>query len=620
MSALSLKSSNSEHPAHRQDISPALECVVPTGPTDAEIRVARQKALFVERTYDLSTAKKITLKTACGLAAAHADDFPDLVHAGKSGASLIADTRAWNNYRSWAGKLGRVKGSRKPDTSNWTSLLARYAGSRRYVRPGDDKFWIILRKLYEHPNRLSLKYAYELAEVAYNSVVEKTTPPTYAQVRHWYSKHAEKKTVLIARMGEEWYRNNIASYITREAPGVDECWVGDHHIFDAAIRVYDEEAGAWRAVRPWITAWVDWGSLYFAGWQIRAIYPNRDSIERSLKQAITANGYHAPEHMYIDNGKDYKAAGFAVPVNRLSRKDEDRLRTVAALLGCTPHFAIPYNARAKIIERLFRPVCEQFSKLWTSYRGSDPTKRPTTADEAWKHPETLPTLDEFTVAFQTWLTDIYHRRPSNGAILSGKSPLEARAQTRRNRPALAPQVVYKAFLREVKGGCRKIMRGGVVRALNRFYQSDELWQLLDGKAEVRVKVDPDDLSTIWVFTPEGREIGPAREVPKLPALIDPDDAKTVEDLREQMRRQRREVRQAKAGMVKMQYGAGELVPFLPPPRNAGTPAPSSPARNKEPDIDIKVDKDLSDDLDAALREETEARLAELNNSIEALIE
>lgn len=594
-------------PVAAQSRDLALKPVVSSGPSEDETRVARQKALFVEQSWAISASDHIQIKDACAIAALQTEQFPDLVSAGKHGASLIAPPHGYHNYRSWARQLGRITGSRKPDSANWVALVPSHKGSREYVRPGNPRFWDMLRKLYEHPNCLSLRYAYDLAVKAAAGLIPDSELPSYTQCHWYYDRHADQKVVMIARKGEEWYRNNICSYITRKAPAVDECWFSDHHIFDAAVRVWDEKKSEWRAVRPWITAWLDWGSLYFVGFVIRTISPNRDSIERSLRLAITRNNFLPPIHIYIDNGKDYKASGFA----RMNDLDVDRIKSVCGLLGCQTHFAIPYNARAKVIERVFRIVCEQFSKLWHSYRGSTPAQRPENADEAWRHPETLPTLDQFTGAFESWLCTMYHARHSCGRILNGKSPSDARMNPRCSRPALDAQSVYKAFLREIPGGARKVMRGGMIRAINRFYQADFLWTLFDRKTEVRVKVDPDDLSTAWIYTIDGRELGPAKSAPQLPALITEETPpETIEQLRSQIKRQRTEIAYARNALPGTTPTLGAAA-FLPP-NSESDPHQEEPARHiRRTQPDVSADQDLVDALDAAIREETEANLTEI---------
>jgi len=601
----------------------AVASQIHTAATEAEESIARQKALFVEETWTLSHKAGVKLKDAVNLVAIHADRFPDLIGKGKTGASLLDEGHAWHNYRSWAAKLGKEPRSRKPDTDLWRRLVPRYRGSRPYVRTGNKRFWELLAMIYEQRNEMSLNTAYLYASDMYRKECGVDGMPTFDQVDYYYERHADQKVVMTARYGLEYARNNLAGYIMREVPRVDECWFSDHHIFDAAVRVWSEEKNAWVPVRPWVTAWMDWGSRYFHGIVIRAISPNRDSIERSLKQGVMLNGNVAPEWTYIDNGKDYKSA-----LNKLKRKmlDDEDLRgvtSVAERLGCKTKFALPYNARAKVIERIFGILCGTFSKTWPSYRGRNPVERPETCLEYWDHPEKLPTLEEFTARFMVWLDQYYHQRPGKGKILQGRAPLAVRQASAPIRPALTDMEVYKAFLRDVPNRKRKILEGGMVEALNRFYSSESLYALLrQSRYEyVNVRVDPDDVSVAWIYTLDYKEIGQALQVQARAGLADPLDTKSIEGVREDIAKQKRRLKALKQGSadnrglaryrktpIDVDFGLGEL----------STPAPAAGSVNRVPRQELQPTYATAADvaaLDEALREETAANRAILESDL-----
>jgi transposase InsO family protein len=551
-------------------------------PTEAEISLARQKSAFVYAVTSRAADSAIPLRAACDLVAGSPHDFPMLITAGKLGASALAGSKAWANFRGWAKLAGK-------DGANWRALLPSYRGSRDYVRPGPADFWTVLAQQYENQNKLSLQVAHATAGRIYRIAHPDADLPTYDQAKHYYSKHVDAKRLAIARHGEEYFRNNIAGHISREAPDPDEAWIGDHHKFDVAVRIYDQDKGKWIPVRPWLTAWLDWGSNYLVGGIIRAEDPNRDPIERALRDAVVKNGYRPPVRLYIDNGKDYKAMGFA----RLGEDDTRRVDTVAALLGCKAHFALPYNARAKVVERWFKGICESFSKQWASYIGNTPDNRPENFMALWNNPETLPTLDHFCSIFWQWLATIGHHTAGDGKALNGRTPAEIRATMRHPRQALAPEEVHLAFLRDY--GLRKIARGGVVRVASSEYRSDELWKLLGNVDEVRVKLDPDDVSRAWCFLPDGRAAAVAEKIQTIPAFVD-DDPKRIEDLRAQMklnngqqaavRRESKEARSLRGfntlptNSISTMFGAGEQpasVPSVPVRSRIRAPIATAPA-------------------------------------------
>jgi len=591
--------------------------ILAAGATPAEEAAAREKARFVEDVFAYAAASATNLKDAAPIVAT-LNEYPSLTPA--TGKNLLAGDKAYLNYRSWAKTLGRQPGTKLPAVDSWRNLLPKYRGARPYVKPGDARFWNVFAGLFEHPNQHSLKYAYKLACMScQNSGI--TDIPTFNQVDHHYDAHVDKKSVLVARMGAEWARNNICGYIERDAPQRDGGWFGDHHVLDLGCRVWDQDKCDWRPERPWLTAWLDWGTLTFVGWQMRCLDPNRDSIERSLRGAIRRNGNHAPIYLYIDNGADYKAKGFTRPADN---SVEERESSIAAALGCKVRFAIAYNARAKVIERMFGEVCTKFSKWFAGYRGSNPSKRPGEADYYWTHPEELPTLDEVSAAFEIWLAQVFHVTASNGKILAGKTPAEARAAQAPARPALDDDTVYKAFLRDI--GVRTIMRGGYVRALGREYKSEALWSLQENET-VRVKVDTDNVETAWIFTRDNREIGPASVRRLIPGLM-PEDAnpETIEEYRRQMADQRRQLKQIKSQSAERR----NMTRFLsrPPaaedlarritgdeaparrlgnaPGNAGVPpAPAArPAASPEPE----ADEEMIAKLEALLRQRSRETL------------
>jgi hypothetical protein len=589
------------------------------GPSGADRELAMEKLHFVESVAARARAGRIPEKVACALVAS--EDLPAfdlLVRSGKRGASSLT----YPNFRNWKRLLQAAPAG--PD--RWRALCPRYVGARTYQRPGPDAFWGMLCGMYEHPNQVSLHACYEYTVAALQRMAGAEPLPTYPQVRHYYATQVDRKRILIARHGEEWYRNHLAGYIRREAPRVDEVWVGDHHIFDAAVRVWDEAAGRWLPVRPWLTAWFDWGSWAFVGWQIRAIYPNRDSIERALRDGIAKNGGVPPVYLYIDNGRDYRAmlGGGGGPLHYFRNEAHaSAFRSVAGGIRSKVTFATPYNARAKVIERSFKDVCGRFSKLFLSYRGSNPVTRPEHAGEEWDNPERLPTLQDFAARFDSWITSFFNEHPSAAKGRGGKLASQVRSASARLREPLGEMDLYKAFLRDL--GEREIQRGGVVTAIRRSYRSDALWTLYGQVQSVNVRVDPDDVSRVWLFTTDGREIGPATEIRTLAPMAggpsDGDRATTIEAVREETKLERRRARALRADSAEARaLPVFRRSPQLPAGPGAGIqagsaaalPAACSRPATASPLDGIEVSEADVADLDAILRDETRERLAEMD--------
>lgn len=81
--------------------------------------------------------------------------------------------------------------------------------------------------------------------------------------------------------------------------------------------------------------------------------------------------------MIIDNGKDYRSKDFAGGRSNF-KVDISKGQTSAMLkeLNVNVHFALPYNAQTKPVERDFLKIKELLSKHCVGYRGGNVVERP----------------------------------------------------------------------------------------------------------------------------------------------------------------------------------------------------------------------------------------------------
>lgn len=93
------------------------------------------------------------------------------------------------------------------------------------------------------------------------------------------------------------------------------------------------------------------------GWFLHAESPNSDHIFQAFYYGVIRFGI--PEDVYLDNGKDYRCKDFAggrdQTVKILHTPKENSL---ISNLGISVHFALPYNAQTKPVERDFLKVKE----------------------------------------------------------------------------------------------------------------------------------------------------------------------------------------------------------------------------------------------------------------------
>ena len=407
---------------------------------------------------------------------AHAVDLVRVTRRGEfptiRGKLSVFNLRRWRRLLEGAG--GRIEWGRRD------ALVPRWATGRR-ERDGDARFWPIFAGFYESQEQMSLPAAYEYACIACRKSGIEELPQVH-QVRHWYRHRDIALRAECARRGPEWARNRVIGHILRswDAVAPNEVWIGDHHQFDAMVKVADGADG-WRAVRPWISAWMDGRSLAFVGWVITEEAPNHRTILEALRNGILLNRMHCAGGLLTDQGSDFRMSGFTTPWRDKHCPDLDLM--CIQDLGCTARASNAYNARAKTIERLFGVVCGMFSKLMPSYRGRNPIERPDKANYYTQHPDELPTLFQFRTLFEEWLAKVYHQRHGKGRILRGQSPAEVWSPGT-GGPLLDLQSLRLGLALPVAAPV--VRAGGTVVYRGCDWQSRDLWPHIGSRVVLRL--------------------------------------------------------------------------------------------------------------------------------------
>lgn len=461
-----------------------------------------ERWLFCKMAVELRDEKSLSFADAVNLIAVnHTSLFPTLVKSGQNGKSQLT----LYNCKRWLQHLGR-KG-KGYDWENKNALADSYAsGPRKYA--GNEDFWQLFRAFYLNQNKLSIAEAYRLARIKMRKSDPLAYIPTLRQVRYQMRRFDPAATAL-ARYGEEYVKNNYIDCIRRDWSDVlvNEIWISDHRQFDCAVRIPDEK-GNWKAVRPWLCGFMDAKSWYMASWQVTIESPNSEIIRNGMGWGIQQHG--ACAYFYTDQGKDFKKEGFTTDIEFNGVR-----HSIIRELNIKQIKALPYNGRAKTIERCFLNVASRFDKYFASYLGNRPGMRPDTAGYFWKNPEHLPSLDEFTRAFGAWLTE-YHNTPNNGRILGGKTPKQAFEDPKRFIAApMDSNELFRACLLPMKQ-LRQVRRGPCVEVDKEFYYSPELWPYFGQK--LLVKTDMLDSGHVFVFTPDGRAICECKTKQSIKAL------------------------------------------------------------------------------------------------------
>ena len=351
--------------------------------------------------------------------------------------------------------------------------------------------------------------------------------PALRTVQQWLQKRVHPH-VLVAGRHPKKYRDRAVSHVSRDWTLVPAgaAWVADHRILDVLVprgEWSDEKKRVvWSWHRPWLTLWLDCRSWLPVGWCLDFDTPNGDRVMSTFIAGVEE--YGAPQDVILDNGKDFRRRDFAggrswrkeyeVVGGRLRKIqrteplfDAHRVDPLLQSLGVTPHFAEPFNARAKVIERFFRILSNEFDRTWPTYCGRSPAHRPEglkglRAADVDHEKLALPALRD---ALDRWITADYSLRPSPAKAAAGRSPLRAFHELRDAGQEVLkpPEVELSLLLSRSRSAC--VRANGVwVQPFGRHYWSDDLEDRRgasgnDTGRKVVYRYRADDPAKVFVF-------------------------------------------------------------------------------------------------------------------------
>lgn len=379
------------------------------------------------------------------------------------------------------------------------------------------------------------------------------------------------------REGKKAYADKIANCVWRDWTLIrsNDVWFGDHHTFDFMIA--HPETG--KAVRPWLTAWMDGRSRKFVGFDIN-VGPNSRTIRRAFVDGVRHHG--VPRGVYVDNGRDYKVKDlYGGPMKNVrveweGTADRQELEhSLKSQLDLKVNFAIPKNAKAKTIERAFRTVAEAFSKFFepATYCGSNPQVKPERHAEAVRRLEEsgeLPTLEILQEAFTHWLEKSYHAWPHTGQGMDKRTPAAVFTAELGDELRVVPEHILAVLAMPAHGPVR-VTTHGIVRWANvKYSNTAELLRGWVGK-DVVLRASLDDDASVHVYDLKGKFIGTAAQIQG----VHPLEAKP-EEIRNTIRGQHRAPAKAqpkpesRAESAAKRRAAGELTKRPKAPKTAVT--------------------------------------------------
>ncbi|MBI1291833.1 hypothetical protein GC173_11405 [bacterium] len=269
---------------------------------------------------------------------------------------------------------------------------ARTGNRRSRALGGDEARWAAEYRRWrmQFPNAPTLTIWRQLADIAAD---EGVTAPTRGWVYRQEERMARDRSLMLQATGGERGLKQNGPYIRMDrsavVPGAE--YVMDNRQLDLMA------VGAGGApIRPWITMIVDHRTLAPMGWCVTEAAPNRHSIMVAMQMAMLpkegllsrvlgeARDYLCglPKLWIMDNGKDFNAKAIIGSdrkgISSRRKRDEELMGVVSGLagdLGCGMRRSLPYNPRAKVVERFFRDMSLGFDVLSAGHWGNTPEAR-----------------------------------------------------------------------------------------------------------------------------------------------------------------------------------------------------------------------------------------------------
>lgn len=371
-----------------------------------------------------------------------------------------------------------------------------------------DAVYDIFEDFYLDESRKSVRECVRLTEMQCKQFCPEYLPlPSIETFARALDRRTPVPVIQYFRYGQKAYRDKCASYIKRTYSDLhsNDIWVCDNHTFDVIVNEDGKE------VRVYLTTFLDVRSRKIVGWYVTD-NPSSQATVIALRNGIRMNGI--PKMIYSDNGREFLThdiggKGFRERKS-YTESDEHRPPTILEILGIEFRTALVRNAKAKIVERAYRTLKEQFSRLFDGYTGGHILERPERLKHLAKNPDNFSVVEDFREYVDYWITGLYNREAHSGDGMNNRCPDEVYAACLMEQRIATPEELNLMMLRN--GNIQKVKRNGVVL---KFYDK-ELWYRTDDLCmyhfdeKVYLRYDPQNLDTVRVYNTEDRFIGEAK--------------------------------------------------------------------------------------------------------------
>ena len=341
-----------------------------------------------------------------------------------------------------------------------------------------------VHKLYLNPNKPTIAQVYKRMEGIYG-----LNFLSYETIRNYINKDVPQILKDKYRMGMKEFSDTYDTYVKRSyAPDsimANDLWVSDGHDLEFMMRCPKGKITSGK-----IIVWQDMATRMWVSYTL-VMEETTEAILNALRKGIEK--YGKPRALYTDNGKAYRS---------------EKTEQTYANLGLEVINAIPYNAKAKPIERTFRNFKESCAVWSKAYKGGHIMERPENLKSAVKYQaDNIMDWRDVTEVLDQWMI-WYNNQKHRGHGMNGRTPVERfeKECPVEIREHLPNDILYELFLYKDD---RVVGQQGIT-----FEKQGYRWenyQMYIGQ-KVSIKYDYDNISEVFVYTKEGKLIDVAKPV------------------------------------------------------------------------------------------------------------
>jgi excisionase family DNA binding protein len=351
----------------------------------------------------------------------------------------------------------------------------------------------------QHPIERCYQYTQLWAKQAHPEML--LNIPSYHTFYRRIQNDIPEPVKVLGRQGDKAYHDRCAPYISRTYDDMEsnDYWIADNHTFDIITAGTDGKTH-----RLYLTAFFDARAGIFTGFTITD-NPCSDATLYALRKGIMK--YGIPKNLYVDNGREFLTHDVGGLGHRQKKSTAENFEPpgVFKRLGITMINAQVRNAKAKIIERRFRDVKDQLSRVFETFCGGNVIEKPEKLKGVLKDGN-IPTDKDLLNAVETLLEYYFNEQPYGGSVAQdrGKPRIEVYQNNLRTKRVASEDDLNLMMMRSSR--LQKVGRRGVHLDISGaridFWNSD-LLNTYFGQ-EVYYRYDPEDLTQVRIYDKDDR--------------------------------------------------------------------------------------------------------------------